>query len=379
MENKLNHQAIQNYCEQFTNVIIESVFENKDALSGSDILKLTPVQQVNYFVVKQLFVEWRLEMQNLKSPFFDFKSKEVKKALRDFMNTLSNHIALKKNEAKVLLNKATLDSLMLIFSPYDYFCHEINNPEKTRIKLKELEEIKKYVRVNQMILGNLIDQFKREGVKEAFNDEAFRILNDVFENISELPEEVDQYYEAFSAVIPLTVGVLYKDLGGITKEEATHETEPTALETEPARNTEPVAPKQEPIAETPEKTETPTEIKEVTPTEDTFHSINERFAKNVGNLNEEFETNQTPSLGETLGKNVENKPLIQSISINQRFMFLNGLFEGNNVKMESTLNQLDQFKTLEEVNGFLSEQYPSWNKEEEEYVEFLNLLKTRHY
>ena len=96
MESKLNREALTEYSREFADKVSSSYFEKKDYISGVDILKLCELNQINLFVIYRILRIWTGELAKLKSLYFDYESSEVRDALHDFMNTLSQHIHVKK-------------------------------------------------------------------------------------------------------------------------------------------------------------------------------------------------------------------------------------------------------------------------------------------
>jgi len=96
MPDNLNSIALNQYAARFTTTILNEVYKDQDTISGAGLLKLTPVRQVNLGVLNRLFEAWRKNAQEFRSPYFDFTNEEVKQALDDFMNTASQHIAVKR-------------------------------------------------------------------------------------------------------------------------------------------------------------------------------------------------------------------------------------------------------------------------------------------
>jgi hypothetical protein len=71
MENKLNTQAIENYSTRLTKKLSDEFFAKNLTIFGHQILNYTPIEQVNLFIISNLFEKWKEETSKLKSPFFD--------------------------------------------------------------------------------------------------------------------------------------------------------------------------------------------------------------------------------------------------------------------------------------------------------------------
>ena len=107
MESNINHAFIADYSKSFAQKLLQSFFSpGKSFVNGEELLSFTEIQQLNYFILKGLFSKWKEEINNLKSPYFDYEQEEVKEALKEFMNILSKHILVDKDDLSPLVEEA---------------------------------------------------------------------------------------------------------------------------------------------------------------------------------------------------------------------------------------------------------------------------------
>ncbi len=323
MESKLNHQAIDAYAKAFAKQICQSFFYETTHITGQEILALSKFKQTNLIVLKNLFRKWKKENAKLQSPYFDYHNTEVKKAMTDFMNTLSRHISIKKEHFEPLLKESVKDSILLVFSPYDFFSKEINQRDGSRITLNDLKDLKKYIKINDFLLDGLIEKFKSHKMEVAFNDEAFELFNEVCSQSDDQPEDIQPYLKAFSEELPITISDIYLENGN--------------------------------GQEIPE-------------------SIGEK-----GTLNDLFKQPEKPSLAERLSKgNVKN--LKQQLTLNQRFMFVNELFDGNQKEFMMALEEVESMENYKDAYTLIKKNYAAkyeWNLEDEEVQEFMEVVGKR--
>jgi hypothetical protein len=315
MESKLNHQAIDAYSKAFAKKVTQSFFNEHSHINGQQILSLCEFNQINLIVLKNLFRKWKKENAKLQSPYFNYQNDEVKKAMKAFMNALSKHIHIKKEHFEPLLRESVRDTILLVFSPYDFFSKEINQRDDSRLRLADLHDLSKYIKVNDFLLDGLIRQFEQERIEVAFNDEAFAIFNDVCANTNDEPEDIQQYLATFSKVVPLNSKEVYSEI-----EEA-------------------------------EKAQ----------------------------INEQFQQKQPSTLGDKLGKQ-KHKSLKKQLTLNQRFMFVNELFEGNQQKFQQAVEQIDDFDSHDDASQFINKNYIEsydWDLESEEVQEFMELVERK--
>ena len=91
------------YLKKLVKKIGADTFMGKNTIGGSQILEVTPIKQVNMFIIRALYDRWQKEVNNLRSPYFDYENAEVKVALKEFMNLLSKHISVRQPEFEQLL------------------------------------------------------------------------------------------------------------------------------------------------------------------------------------------------------------------------------------------------------------------------------------
>ena len=72
------------------------------------------------------------------------------------------------------------------------------------------------------------------------------------------------------------------------------------------------------------------------------------------------------------------KDLKSAIGLNQKFLFMNDLFEGENEKFNDAVNKINSFNTLTEALAFVdSELASAWDKENSSVVNFMDLIERR--
>jgi len=338
MEGNINHQLINSYSKTAAKSLIKVFFKGKSPIKGTEILSFCEVKQVNLFVVKVIFEKWKTEFDQLRSPYFDYQSEDVLLAAKRFMNALSKNILIEKKAFQPLLEEAIYKTVLLIFSPYEYYLQEINKPVFQQLSIMDLTDMQKYVKINGHLLQAYIDRFNSDGIQAVFNDDAVRIFDEVCENIKETPEDFEQYHNAFNKIFPLDINDVYSQSDDIAKE--FEEDEVGTADSE--------------------------------------------------NINEKFKSEQKTLLDTLPAENSEKiidlhekKPvegIKQSITINQRFMFEKDLFNGDKNEFEMVINYLDNCKTRVEALEFVNENYAvkkKWDKDKEEVVEFFGIIDKR--
>jgi hypothetical protein len=69
--------------------------------------------------------------------------------------------------------------------------------------------------------------------------------------------------------------------------------------------------------------------------------------------------------------------LKDNLTINQKFMFTKILFKGDFEIFTEAIDYLDSLDTLSRALAHLGDTYPHWDRESEEYEEFVEVLTKR--
>lgn len=427
MESKLNQSFINVYSQRLAGSLCDTYFEEQQQIDGPAILKLCPLHQVNLLVMQELFKSWSLEMDQLRSPYFDYQQPEVQKALRQFMNVLSKHIAIGRAEFEPLANRAVHLSILLLFSPYEFFLAELQRVEE--IKTATLQANFRFVKINRHVVDALLSCLDEDFGGEIPAHRAQELLDRSFERIDSGPEEVEEYVQQLSGLLPISVEDVFIDSpeasgleeplmpeAGLPTPEVERVPQPAAIEppapegheashdpgpvaSEPVQQEEPLEEqveepsfdesrqnREEPLAEA-EPDLTPAQ-----PAPEDSPATEPEADEAAGNLNDRFAGSQSLTLheklaGEPKGKTIADshasKPIEsirKSITINQRFMFVNELFEGNTQQFNEAIDQVEREPDYKSALTFVTHHYATvleWDMEAEEVQEFLVVVAKR--
>jgi len=320
MDEKISLEAIALYSDAYAEKVLKRAFASKEKIDGREILTLCDVQQINLFILRELFKAWKEEFKKLKSPYFDYENSDVKGALENFMSVLSKNISISRQHFAPLLKKAVSQTVLVVLDPYDYFSMLISGPNN-KMDVHTFREEIKYLKINKAPLEKLLERLEEKKIKEITGNEAFAILDQILEEVNFTPDDVEDYVNKFSSVELLNPEKFYfKKL--------------------------------------------PDPIKTV----------------------QEKSVNQKPTLHDTLGSApkptlVENYQKIQRIkerlTINQKFMFTKVLFQGDFESFSKTIDELDQQSDMTSALQYLEKLYKDWDKESEEFHEFMEIVEKR--
>jgi len=333
----LNKEALGLYCRDFARVIGNDFFSSRDFITGQQILSICKVRQINLFIIYKLLNNWKIEIDKLKSPYFDYGANEVKKSLQEFKNALSRHIKLHKTDFMPILENAVYGAILIVISPYDYYC-DIISQHDSEVHLNRLKELSKYIKINNSILIAFIDRLEKENQLQLSSKDALVILNEVFENINHSPEDIDGYVEVFSRTKLLKIDRLFENEDG--------------------------------------------EKRLLDKTLKGEGSAPDRKMETVETLNDQLsaESENRPSLA-----NIHQSKKIESIkyhlSINQKFMFINQLFAGKVEDFNKVVDFLDNCPSQAEAINFINNNYLKkniWKKDSTEVKEFIEVVAKKY-
>lgn len=428
LESKLNHEAIEAFAAFFSKKACDSFFEDKDTISGKEIVELTPVKQVNYFVLKILFRKWQKESLRLQSPYFNYRNEEVRKALISFMNVLSQQIKVNRDHLEPLLFQATREAVLLIVSPHDFFREELTGHESGKLNEKYIKNSAKYIKINQQIFMAFGERFDEQSVTEVSHEDALLLLDDVFRRDDLELEEIELYGSQFSELVEvdlasfLTNGPPTKPLTEEGEEDDDDAQEPDEEENEPEENeddddaltvedtAEPESiaedteendelvkfaddeedekPVFDTLEELDEKEEAAPEASHKNPLEflskdedDDENDLapgafNQRFSSDKVPLHEQLKSEQRPSLAEVhQTQKIDN--IATSITVNQRYMFINELFKGESELFVEAMSKVEGSDSFDEAVELLIQSYSKkleWDMNAPEVKELLKIV-----
>jgi hypothetical protein len=320
MSYKLKLESIDDIVKSLANDILTQTFMSLDKVDGEKLIALTNSRQVNSFIIRSLFNEWRKEVEQLESPYFDFKHEKVKAALKQFMNVLSNHISIDQAHLEPILLRAIKDSILISFAP-DLFLEAVLSRSDTPQALKkELKYIKTHREVFKMLCDHM-DEFETQAsIKESLD----AVDSNLFEEIS--PED-------FAEKLGLSTQI--EELFSFEE----------AIQPEPKQNAEMNLP----------KSEKPLEA-----------TINDQFQQGAKGL----------ILAEKLQQSMK-KSIESGLTLNEKFMFQNSLFGGDASKMKEALQLLDTATDLNDALNKANSFNQGWDMESEEIEAFMQVIEQR--
>ncbi len=368
MTYKWNSADAETYAKAFSNLICGEYFKNQQTISGGEILKITEIKQLNLLVIRNLFEKWQEESSRLKSPYFDFEQEEVKTALEEFMNTLSRFISVRRDKFESLLAQSVKDTLQLCSDTQGFFDNLMRNLPEFKLTPEWIEANKKYFHVNKGLLDQLETKLNGSTI---FANQGIEYLEAMFSNY--VADDASEILEDLNGILRLN-----GSNSGVKKsffDEAFEEA------TAPKKALQPTLEKPEiatrVVQQTPVAIPSPVR-KETASINNEPQSLNDKLTGSNSTLND-----KVVDTGNSL-LDAHNKSRISSlkngVSLNQRFLFINTLFNGDQQSYARSMETLDVFGTLGEARSYIVNQVAidhKWDNKSAEAEEFYALVERK--
>jgi hypothetical protein len=330
MDEKISLEAIALYGDSFADKLLKQFFNGKEQITGKEVLSFSTINQINLFVLRELFRAWKEETKKHRSVYFDNDHPEVKEALGVYMGVVSNHILIDEPRFAPLLKKAVSHTLLAIFNPYDFFSILISG-KNNKLDVAAFREEIKYQKINKAPLERMLQKLEQQDIKEIAGNEAFAILDQILEEVNFTPEDVEEYIRLFSEVLPLN---------------------PERFYVSQSTDIKPVA------KNVPRKAE---------------QQAAQTNAGGKSTLNEHLSVQRTAVM-DNLGKIARIK---ESLSINQKFMFTKVLFYGDFDSFSRAIDELDTQTDIKSAMNYLEKYSAGWDRDSSEFHEFMELVEKR--
>ncbi|MFB0946867.1 MAG: hypothetical protein ACI9V1_000750 [Spirosomataceae bacterium] len=408
MTYKWDAQVAEKYAKELATKICEENYNDADSLDGDQILEATSVRQVNFLIIRSLYNRWQEETRRLQSPYFDFAHPEVQDALSEFMNILSQFIAVRQKEFEPLLVGAIMDTLQLGMKPSEYFSKILRDLPNFRLSGQWVDRNRNYFKINTWVFDEL---------KKIAAENPSMYANEVIELIhAKLKERdtdsIEEVLTAFSEIVAIPSGftepekvevvevenkpsksffdsiVEEKLISRIRETSANQpaerrsivEPEPQAIKLEIAKPLV-VEPPTAVVSVTEEIKETVVMPSRAVPTIEVekleTRSVNEKHVIVTQSLNDKATTTGMMTDYHRLSK-VDS--IRKSVSLNQRYLFTKHLFGGNVDAYNKSIDELDQLYSFEDAQNLVIREYVPqylWNVKSVEVEEFFEILRRR--
>ncbi|TAE32867.1 MAG: hypothetical protein EAZ91_03080 [Cytophagales bacterium] len=382
MSNKFHQSALTEYTRSYARRVCADFFSNHTFISGKQILNLTPIGQINMFIVSNLFDKWKTDAEKFRSPYFDFTHPEVEEAMRAFMNVVSQHIAVRREHLEPMLADALRRTLTLIFDPRYYFDDLLRNQPDFTLTSDAAKQIVRYTQINKFVPTYLMERMN--GKPFMYVNQALNCLDEVLSQRGHELERYERYVAILSEKVPFDLGSMLRtspDSGNGSPARSFFDTEldttPPAIPNTVAAPTKPViAEKAEPVViDRPE----PEPARAATPVAPPPTAPKPAYEAPRMSLQMTPQPEEPTSVADAFHR-APIESIGKSISLNQKFRFINQLFSGSSTAYAQAVEELDQMENYGQALDLISYRYASqylWDMSSDEVSELVEILKRR--
>jgi hypothetical protein len=363
-------RKISSYSNALAEKLTSSWFADRTSITGQEIKKFTEVEQINFFILKNLFDKWQDETSRLRSPYFNYETSEVQQAIKNLMNALSNQIQVSKEFFKPLLTRSIEECLTLAADPIEYFRSQFR--AHPSVPLEKIRQLQKFQKINLHYLKSISDLYDENQTEIISAD----IILDRLERSGLRPEDHTEITEKLSSLLTI-------------------ETKQATLEPEISLHISKFSPTEEQTSEAKESEDTfslpavsfPKEIvwNKPEPVTDIPQEISQREQSEKTPV---LNTPDTSFLGSLIASKKEDAPLFQqkitdlrtAIPLSDKFLFIRELFNDEPSGLAETLQGLEKCRSLDEAVSFLEVnclvKY-KWTRENPYLAQFMQLIDKR--
>jgi len=420
MPDKYSLAKCEHYGRRLATRLSQQFFGPQPAatLDGPALLQFTPSRQVNLLVLRQLLGRWQQEANSLRSPYFDFAAEPVRTALGQFMNVLSRHIRLDRAALEPLLAQAVADTLVLATDPGTAFERLLLPPAPAdaddAVPVTMLHDCLRYFVQAKPFFEGFVSSLPTSSAP--LSRDFLRQLFDLYlaAHAQELPS-LAQVVQEFSPLLPLTEADLRDEAPAAPLPAAAtaQPAEPAKLPDAPAKLPGSPAPAPDAPAKLPDGPapapdrpaklpgrpapgpDSPAQLPDSpAPAPDAPAPLPADAPAAGAPLYAKLKATQpsTSHLADTLrGAAGSPAPLAErgapkvtslreAISINQRFSFINELFNGENMEYHAAIQHLDTLPDAETAAAYVQQDLATrhdWGLKQEHVGKLLKLIERK--
>ncbi len=163
-ETKLNQLATE-----ISNRLFESHYFNQDVITGDALNNFCDHEQINKFLLFQVYQVWQLQISRFKHPYFNFEQAEVNQLLAQLQNLLSRNIAIRKEDFKPLLYKAVLNNLRLLTNPREAF-QQFFFQNQDKIALEMYEKYSPFFSDFDFLINGIQRYYQKNRIRQVEKD-----------------------------------------------------------------------------------------------------------------------------------------------------------------------------------------------------------------
>jgi hypothetical protein len=187
-EEKLNQLA-----NEISQRLFQSHYFGKGAIGGENLKNFCDYEQINKFLLFQVYQVWHLQVSRFKHPYFNFEQPEIHQLLKKLQNLLSRHIEIKQEDFKPLLQKAVYNNLKLLTSPREAL-ENFFFQNRDKISIELYQRYTPFFADFNFVINSILRYHEKHEMKEVSKDAFFQKMERVMEVYEQKSQQdVDTY------------------------------------------------------------------------------------------------------------------------------------------------------------------------------------------
>jgi len=207
-EEKLDELA-QEVCDR----LLRGHFFNNGVVRGEELKNFAEHQQINKFLLFQIYQVWTIQINKLKHPYFDFSHQDVKRELKSLRNLLSQHIHISEKEFQPLLKRAAYNNLKLLLNPESSF-EDFFFKEDDSISLELFTQYAPFFTDMDFVVNSILRYHQKHQLQEVQKETFFLKMDKVITLYNEKSEKDFEAYrkELIDRLIQRNIDTIIDDI-----------------------------------------------------------------------------------------------------------------------------------------------------------------------
>ncbi|MEM6800010.1 MAG: hypothetical protein AAF696_01335 [Bacteroidota bacterium] len=223
-EEKLNELA-QKASERMINT---SDLDVSIPVSGEVLKAFSSHNQINKFLIFQVFQVWDMQLNKLKHPYFNLENEGIKETLNTLKSQISQHIEISSADFRPMLERAAYNNLKLIFNPKEAFGNFFFINQDS-ISLDLYKKYSQFFSDLDFVVNSILRFYEKNELTEIDKDGFFEKMDKVLDIFNKKSDESFDAYRAniFQKITGLSIDEVMTEVNAvkIAEEEAKRKAE----------------------------------------------------------------------------------------------------------------------------------------------------------
>lgn len=172
-EEKLNDLA-----QKVSTTLYERHFFNQGRISGDELKKFAQHEQVNRFLIFQVFQVWEMQLNKLYHPYFDLEHEDIDQTIKTLKNQISRHITISQDDFQPMLKRAVYNNLKLLLSPNETF-ESFFFAQSEKIKLNVYERYSQFYSDLDFVVNSILKYHQKNSLEYVEKETFFQKMDKV--------------------------------------------------------------------------------------------------------------------------------------------------------------------------------------------------------